>query len=36
MHRRGSPVHVVGTLGIDRWGGRERVQMRVLDAAAPA
>ncbi len=32
MRRRGSPVHIVGTLGIDRWGGRERVQMRVIDA----
>ena len=25
--------HIAGTLGIDRWGGRERVQMRLLDIA---
>lgn len=28
-------IHVAGTLNIDHWGGNERVQMRVLDAAAP-
>ncbi|MBM3609319.1 MAG: single-stranded-DNA-specific exonuclease RecJ, partial [Alphaproteobacteria bacterium] len=28
-------IHVAGTLDIDRWGGGERVQMRVLDAASP-
>lgn len=31
---RGAPVHVAGTLSIDRWGGREKVQLRVIDAAA--
>jgi single-stranded-DNA-specific exonuclease len=31
--RRGGQAHVAGTLSIDRWGGREKVQLRVLDAA---
>jgi single-stranded-DNA-specific exonuclease len=31
----GAPLHVAGTLGIDRWGGGERVEIRVVDAAAP-
>ncbi|MFN8828315.1 MAG: single-stranded-DNA-specific exonuclease RecJ [Labrys sp. (in: a-proteobacteria)] len=31
---RGAPVHVAGTLSIDRWSGREKVQLRVIDAAA--
>jgi single-stranded-DNA-specific exonuclease len=31
----GQPVHVAGTLAIDRWGGGESVELRVLDAAAP-
>jgi single-stranded-DNA-specific exonuclease len=31
---RGRAVHVAGTLSIDRWGGRERVKLRVVDAAA--
>jgi single-stranded-DNA-specific exonuclease len=30
---RGERLHVAGALTIDSWGGRERVQMRVLDAA---
>lgn len=30
---RGERMHVAGTLAVDNWGGRERVQMRVLDAA---
>ena len=30
---RGKAVHVAGTLAIDRYGGRERVQLRILDAA---
>jgi single-stranded-DNA-specific exonuclease len=34
LRHRASPVHVVGTLSVDRWGGRERIQMRVIDAAA--
>jgi len=24
---------VVGCLAVDRWGGRERMQLRVIDAA---
>jgi single-stranded-DNA-specific exonuclease len=31
--RRGKAVHVAGNLAIDRYGGRERVQLRILDAA---
>ena len=30
---RGKAVHVAGNLAIDRYGGRERVQLRILDAA---
>ncbi len=30
---RGEMVHVVGTLSIDRWGGGEKVQLRVIDMA---
>jgi single-stranded-DNA-specific exonuclease len=30
---RGARIHVAGCLGIDRWGGAERVSLRVLDAA---
>jgi single-stranded-DNA-specific exonuclease len=30
---RGRPVHVAGTLAIDRWNGQERVQFRVMDVA---
>jgi single-stranded-DNA-specific exonuclease len=30
---RGAPVHLAGSLTLDRWGGRERVQLRVLDVA---
>jgi single-stranded-DNA-specific exonuclease len=33
--RRGAPVHAVGCLQIDRWGGRERVDLRLIDAADP-
>jgi single-stranded-DNA-specific exonuclease len=29
----GSALHVAGTLCIDRWGGGERPQLRILDAA---
>ncbi len=29
----GQRVHVAGTLRIDRWGGREKVSMHVVDAA---
>jgi single-stranded-DNA-specific exonuclease len=31
---RGQAVHLAGTLSLDRWGGRERVQLRVIDMAA--
>ncbi|MFI5014668.1 MAG: single-stranded-DNA-specific exonuclease RecJ [Hyphomicrobiales bacterium] len=30
---RGGRLHVAGTLSIDRWGGTERAQMRIIDAA---
>jgi single-stranded-DNA-specific exonuclease len=29
----GQPIHVAGTLSIDRWGGGESVELRVTDAA---
>ena len=32
---RGESLHLAGTLSVDRWGGRERVQLRLLDAAQP-
>ena len=35
MAARGEPMHLAGCLTIDRWGGRERVQLRLLDAARP-
>jgi signal transduction histidine kinase len=31
----GTPLHVAGTLCIDRWGGAERVELRIIDAAVP-
>ncbi|NIX77593.1 single-stranded-DNA-specific exonuclease RecJ [Microvirga sp. c23x22] len=31
----GSPLHVAGTLSIDRWGGGEKVSLRIIDAARP-
>ena len=30
---RGTAMHLAGTLAVDRYGGRERVQLRLLDAA---
>ena len=30
---RGQAVHLAGSLGLDRWNGRERVQLRLLDLA---
>lgn len=30
---RGRPVHAAGTLSINAWGGRERVDLRVIDIA---
>jgi single-stranded-DNA-specific exonuclease len=32
----GSNLHVAGTLSIDRWGGNEKVEIRIQDAARPA
>jgi single-stranded-DNA-specific exonuclease len=32
---RGQPLHVAGSLALDRWQGTERVQLRVLDVAVP-
>lgn len=31
---RGQTMHLAGCLAIDRWQGQERVQLRILDAAA--
>lgn len=30
-----TPIHLVGSLGIDHWQGREQVQFRVFDGAMP-
>ncbi|MDR3462784.1 MAG: single-stranded-DNA-specific exonuclease RecJ [Beijerinckiaceae bacterium] len=30
---KGRPMHLAGTLSLDRYGGRERVKLRLLDAA---
>ena len=30
---RGAPVHLAGTLGVNRYRGRERAQLRVVDVA---
>jgi single-stranded-DNA-specific exonuclease len=32
---RGQPLHVAGSLTVDRWQGSERVQLRVIDVAVP-
>ena len=32
---RGQSLHVAGTLTLDRWQARERVQLKILDAAEP-
>jgi single-stranded-DNA-specific exonuclease len=32
---RGQPLHVAGSLAVDRFQGAERVQLRVLDVAVP-
>ena len=31
----GNSMHVAGTLSIDRWGGNEKVELRIMDAAKP-
>jgi len=33
---RGEPMHVAGTLTLNRWGGQEKVELKVTDAAKPA
>lgn len=33
MAARGQTMHVAGCLTVDRWQGRERIQLRILDAA---
>ena len=35
LENRGQPLHVAGSLAVDRWQGAERVQFRVLDVAVP-
>jgi single-stranded-DNA-specific exonuclease len=30
---RGRPVHVAGTLALDRWQGTERALLRIIDVA---
>ncbi|MGA8445972.1 MAG: single-stranded-DNA-specific exonuclease RecJ, partial [Roseiarcus sp.] len=30
---RGAPVHLAGALAVNRYGGRERAQLRVVDVA---
>jgi single-stranded-DNA-specific exonuclease len=32
---RGQPLHVAGSLAVDRYQGSERVQLRVVDVAVP-
>jgi single-stranded-DNA-specific exonuclease len=34
LRAQGSDLHVAGTLCLDRWGGGERVELRITDAAA--
>lgn len=31
----GSSLHVAGTLSVDRWGGGEKVEVRIMDVAKP-
>ena len=33
MANRGKTVHLLGSLQVDRWGGRERVDLRIVDVA---
>ncbi len=35
LARKGEAMHLAGTLSVDRWGGGERVQLRIVDAAEP-
>jgi single-stranded-DNA-specific exonuclease len=34
LKNRGRTVHVAGTLSVDRWQGRERIQLRMIDVAS--
>jgi single-stranded-DNA-specific exonuclease len=36
MKARSTNVHLLGSLHVERWGGRERVDLRVVDIAMPA
>jgi len=36
LARRGKSVHLLGSLSTDRWCGRERVDLRLVDLADPA
>jgi len=36
LARRGKSVHLLGSLSTDRWGGREKVDLRLVDLADPA
>jgi single-stranded-DNA-specific exonuclease len=33
LANRGKTVHLLGSLQVDRWGGRERVDLRIVDLA---
>ena len=35
LQARGTSLHVAGTLSLDRWQARERVQLRIQDVAEP-
>ena len=35
LEARGETLHLAGTLSLDHWGGRARVQLRILDCARP-
>jgi single-stranded-DNA-specific exonuclease len=34
VERRGRPVHLAGSLAVNHWNGSQRLQFRVVDAAA--
>jgi single-stranded-DNA-specific exonuclease len=34
LGNRGRSLHVAGTLGVDRWQGNERMQLRIVDVAS--
>lgn len=36
LRARGSTMHLAGTLGVDHWGGREKVSVRLLDLSTPS